>query len=301
MRQRKRALLLSFAWALMSKVGAAAPPDGRHPGAEEQSCSAAHIRAQVLRRDTPEKLLERRTALRTCSSAACPRSISEACTAWSRDVDALMPNLTVRVVDSHGVAVSDASIRIDGTAQVMGTPVDVDPGEHTVIVVTATTESHTVVLRPGEKGRALEIVMRSDRSSSPVAPAAASTAAVPGSSEATAVPAGAWALFGLGAAAAIAGGTLAVMAQGYKTDASCPNHNCRSESDADSRNRRVFGFSLAAGIGFSVAAIAIGVGATWTLLRDRAQSPRASRVSSPRKSVEWILGFGWGGVRGEFR
>jgi hypothetical protein len=129
-----------------------------HAGPDE-SCSAAHVRAQVLKRDVPERLLERRAALQACSSAVCARSIIAACSGWSRDVDALMPSLIVRVVDSHGVAVANPSIRIDGKAEAVGVPIDVDPGEHTVAVVAGTTASRTVALRLGEKGHVVEIAM----------------------------------------------------------------------------------------------------------------------------------------------
>ena len=115
----------------------------------------------MLKRDTPDKLLERRAALRMCSNPQCARSIDNECSAWLQDFDALVPDLTVRVIDSHGNAVPNALIRIDGKVQAAGTPLEVDPGGHTVVAVSDTTESRTVTLRMGEKGRLLQIEMRS--------------------------------------------------------------------------------------------------------------------------------------------
>ena len=94
----------------------------------------------------------------------------EACSGWLRETEALVPSLTVRVLDARGRVVPDASIRGDGHVQRVGVPVELDPGEHAVVAVAATTESRTIVLRPGEQQRALDIVM-SPEAPTPPAPA----------------------------------------------------------------------------------------------------------------------------------
>ena len=191
-------LLCAAAWVAPSSARAS----------EERACSAAHVRAQVLKRDMPDKLLERRAALRACSNPQCARSIDNECSAWLQDLDALIPDLTVRVVDSHGNAVPNALIRIDGKVQAAGTPLEVDAGEHTVVAVSDTTESRTVILRTGEKGRSLEIVMASASSAITSPAPAVENQTVPAAPSRTL----AYALGGVGVVAIGVGAVTGVMA-----------------------------------------------------------------------------------------
>ncbi|MBX3233608.1 MAG: hypothetical protein KIT84_11430 [Labilithrix sp.] len=262
---------------------------------EESTCSAAHVRAQILKRDAPDSLLERRAALRTCSSAVCARSIVDACSAWLRDVDARIPNITVRVVDAHGGSTPVTSILVDGKAQSSAVALDLDPGEHTVVVQAGgSKETRAVVLRSGEKGRAIDIVLRSDESERG-APGKVS-AIDPGAAGATRRPQ--WPLYATLALAGVGLATSAVFGVLWtKGDSRCANQNtCPDRATTDHANAELrqlaVGFWAGAGVAFVGASLA-----TWFLLSE----PAPKRSARPSPLVAARVGIGWIGVHGEFR
>ena len=261
---------------------------------EESTCSAAHARAQILKRDAPESLLERRAALRTCSSARCARSIVDACSAWLRDIDVLMPNMTVRVIDGHGGTLV-ASILVDGKTQSSDVQIDLDPGEHTVVVqASGSKETRAVFLRSGEKGRAMDVVILSHESErAPLKPSGFDPGAATGKQRPQWPLYATLALTGVGLVTSTVFGVLWT-----KGDSRCANHDtCPDQATTDHANAELrqlaVGFWAGAGVAFVGASLA-----TWILLSDRTAPKRSDRASPP---VAARVGIGWIGVHGEFR
>ncbi len=259
---------------------------------EENSCSAAHVRAQLLKRDAPDKLLARRDALRTCSSTLCAPSIVDACSVWLREVDPVVPSLVVRVVDARGIPVANASIRIDGTAQAVGLPVDVDPGEHTVVAVAATTESHTVVVHSGEKRRSIQIVAGAPKSVATAPP----KVAVEESSNWPAYTAAGISALSL-TTAAVFGGLWADARSG--TQGCLVPESCPATFDIDAANRDVRGYAIGFWISVSVALLSGGWAAVSLLRSDTASNARTSATREPRPAR--YLRFGATGIQGTFQ
>ncbi|MBX3229105.1 MAG: hypothetical protein KIT84_02105 [Labilithrix sp.] len=206
-------------------LGIAPIAPGTAQASDENACSAAHVRAQVLKRDMPNRLLERRVALRTCSSDLCAPSIVDACSAWLREVEANVPSLTVRVVDQRGVG-TDAAVLIDGRMQVPGLPLELDPGEHTIVVTgVGREESRSVLLRAGDKNHAMQIVLGSN-----------STAQASGAglkrSERRRVPTGTWISYGIGAVGlgSLLTGLLLAVSKEEQLAAECHDDKCPSSS-----------------------------------------------------------------------
>lgn len=191
---------------------------------EEGTCSAAHVRAQVLRRDAPDRLLERRAALRTCSSALCAKSIVNECTAWLAGIDPLVPTLTVRVVDSRGTTVGSASIKVDGTTQTPGQPIELNPGEHAVVATSGTvTESRSIVIQQGETNRVLDIAIAPNA----LSPGSPFTPIPPGKKDGA--PGATWVFYGIGTAGvAVAAVGLSVILTNSPGLSRCPHYECPS-------------------------------------------------------------------------
>ncbi|MBX3227084.1 MAG: hypothetical protein KIT84_35885 [Labilithrix sp.] len=272
---------------------------------EEAACTTAHVQAQVLRRDTPEKLLARRAALRTCSSALCPPSIVQACTGWLGAVAPLIPKLTVRVVDRRGTPLAAAAIKVDGMSQAPGQALELDPGEHTVIATMGTTtESRAVVVRLAETDGVLEIALPVDMVS------LEAPASLPPTPETkSGVPVGTWVSYGIGAAGLATGivflvserlqnaslaKTCTLDADGVPTGAQterCPRER-EAEVDALTRDR------ILLGIGFGVAAIGLGLGSYFLVASP--SSPTQTKTTS-RTDVRPLIGLGWLGMGGRFQ
>lgn len=272
-----RTLLIGFAAVAAPTIVHAAPKSAAPPVLEDESCSAAHVRAQVLKRDTPDKLLERRATLRTCASTPCARSIVQACSGWLQDVEAVVPSLVVRVVDGRGAARAGSSLSIDGKAVTPGMSVDLDPGEHTITAAVGTSsESRNVLLRSGEKGRELEIVIAVD--TTPVSNAATRSPIFIDSDKRT-VPATAWISYGIGAAGFVPLGlglglvfaNIGTLGKTCRPDNTCPS-SVGDEVHAYQTGR------LLIGIG-SVVVIAGAVVGTVLLLEGRPARQQSARLT----------------------
>lgn len=274
---------------------------------EEATCAAAHVQAQVLRRDTPDKLLARQAALRTCSSTSCAPSIVKACTGWLAAVTPLIPKLTVRVVDRRGAPMARASLQVDGVTQTPGQPFALDPGEHTVVATEgAVTEARRVVLRLAETDNVVEIVLPVDSvAAEPPAPPPSTPEMLPPETN-DGVPISTWVSYSVGAAGLGMGILFLVserlqnasLAQNCTLDANgvptgAPTERCprerEGEVDALTRDR------ILLGIGFGVATLGVGLG-TYLLVTRPSGPPRTSGTE-----VRPLIGLGWLGLGGRFQ
>ncbi len=139
---------------------AAADEPTRQP--TKQECVVANETAQDLQRSG--KLVEARTQLLTCAASACPAAVRTDCADQLQAVDQLLPTVVFLPKDAASGAVAGASLAVDGVplaGALDGTPVPVDPGQHT-FTIRLTGQAPVVlrlVLREGERVRR-EVIFR---------------------------------------------------------------------------------------------------------------------------------------------
>ena len=146
---------------LAAAVLASAPAHAAKPTAKE--CIAAADDGQKLRDDG--KLSAARDKLLACASKGCPAAISKDCTQWLVDIDRDMPSVSFRAKDGTGSEIVDVRVLVDGAMlaeSIEAHSVPLDPGKYTVRFERkdGTSVEDTIVLRPGEKNRIVELVFR---------------------------------------------------------------------------------------------------------------------------------------------
>jgi hypothetical protein len=128
-------------------------------------CVDAHERALALR--SSGKLRAARAALVTCGGDACPSVVRDECGRALLDLDASLPSVVLTARDAEGREVVDGRMRVRVDADVSDdAPLDglsrsVDPGVRRFAVVRDgfVVASETVLVRQGEKNRAVTIAL----------------------------------------------------------------------------------------------------------------------------------------------
>jgi hypothetical protein len=161
-----------------------APPASADPNARE--CIAAADRGQVLQRG--HNLTMAREAFRVCAAPSCPAEVQRACIGWLDTADKAQPTLAFNVTDSNNVDIADVHVTVDGNpfvSKLLGTAVEIDPGEHAFRFVAPGYVSLTrkVVIVEGEKMRRVHVVLDKVGGNTP-APVVGAVAPVPRSASA---------------------------------------------------------------------------------------------------------------------
>jgi hypothetical protein len=235
-------------------------------------CLAANAKGQDLRRDS--KLSAAREAFRECADASCPSLLRDDCIRRLDDLEKAQPTVVFETKDGSGNDVSAVKVTVDGlplAGRLAGTPLAVDPGEHTFTFETAgqPTVQKKLVIRESEKDRRERITLGAPETAIPqgAAPSAPQSPVVApppetssglGTQQILALVAGGVGIVGLGL-----GTALGLMAISKKNDAqsACPSSPCSTEdgsnkwSDAASAgNVSTVGF-IVAGVGVAGAAV----------------------------------------------
>jgi hypothetical protein len=146
------------------------------------------------------RVAEARKAFAVCAVEGCPKLVRSDCQQWLGEIVSLMPTVTV-LAKGPGSKPIEASVRVDGVVVSSNSPIQVDPGIHTIEVsATGFTDRKQVVDAAVGARISLEVVLES------IAAFAPSTSEPVGTRQRTWVPS-----VGLGAAAvlaAVAGGIL---------------------------------------------------------------------------------------------
>lgn len=235
-----------------------------------------------------EALVDLESATAVARSAGA-EDVVKASSAELADVKKRTPSLEVRTPDDA----KPARFVVDGrpvALSMLRTPMPLDPGEHTLTVELESGASATKKVTLAERD-AIKIDM------APVAPSTVVTAPAPAArpvpTEPTAPPADEtsrgsttlpWILVGAGAAVAITGAVLFVVARGKESDldTKCPEHTgCDRALESDYDSAKTFN-ALGIGLG-AVGIVAAGVGVSMLVFRPSGGSgARASLVLSPR-------------------
>jgi hypothetical protein len=143
--------------ALTALGGAAAAADPI-----KERCVDSNTRAQSLRRQG--RFVQARDALRTCGDAACPSLVRDDCAERLDALNRAQPTMILDVKDSDGNDLASVKVTVDGRVvadPLGGTPVSIDPGEHSFLVESPghSPLTRTFVLKEGEKDRRERILL----------------------------------------------------------------------------------------------------------------------------------------------
>ncbi len=259
-------------------------------------CIAAAEQSQPLRRDG--KLLAGRRLLIACSRPECPSVVRTDCTKWLADLDALVPSVVVRAVDSMGADVLGVLVSVDGARlppMPEGRELEIDPGTHTLRFEHEGSPAieQQVVLRESERHRILTVsFVAAAISGSTPAPSVAlapSTEGPASGGRSQVLPIALMGAGGVGLAVAsyfwLAGlSDRSSMASGCATTHTCP------QSQIDSARGKLVAGDVVGGAGIVAAAIGAGL-----LVFGSSAAPSPSPVA-----IEPVLGGARIDVRGRF-
>ena len=123
------------------------------------ACVASYVLAQRLRK--AGDLVGSKTQLTVCMAPQCPTVLTRDCGVWLREVDTALPTFIVDGRDPEGHEL-DIRVSVDGQpiSTVPGEAIAVNPGLHEFEVRSggAKPATYSVLARPGEKGRHLQVV-----------------------------------------------------------------------------------------------------------------------------------------------
>jgi hypothetical protein len=149
------------------------PATETRPEDEVAACVQAAEEAQSLR--SAHKLLEARTRFLACAQAGCPAVVRSDCAVWLSDVERLIPSVVVSAKDSTGAELIDVRVLVDGvllTSRLDGLGQPVDPGIRLFRFERegVAPVEREVVIREGERGRRLSIVLAAPGATPPPPP-----------------------------------------------------------------------------------------------------------------------------------
>ena len=250
------ALSISSGLAVQTTVARADPAD---------ECVASAEQSQPLLHDG--KLTAARRKLMACSRPECPAVVRSDCTKWLGELDAMMPTLVVRAVDSAGADVVGVRVFIDGerrdVAGSEGKELEVDPGTHALRLEhdgDAPVEQ-TIVVRESERHRMVSVTF--GPAAAPAAPVvppptAAPHEAPPGPGRSIVVPVVLVAAGGVGLAVASALWASGLSDRSGMESSCATSHSC-PQSQIDSARGKLVAGDIVGGVGVVAAATGLGL------------------------------------------
>jgi len=158
MTRRDGALSLAASVAIVTALS----PTSALADMTKAQCIEANTNGQELRREG--KMSAAREQLRQCADASCPSIVRDDCTKRLDDLERAQPTIIFEAKDGAGNDLGAVKVTVDGLPladRLAGTPLAVDPGEHTFTFETAgqPTSQKKLVLREGEKDRRERITL----------------------------------------------------------------------------------------------------------------------------------------------
>jgi hypothetical protein len=243
-----------------------------------EECASASEEGQELR--DRGRLQAARARFVTCAAEQCPAIVQKDCAGWLASVEEELPSVIVRARDTQGRDLAEVRVTVDG--QVLAERLDgralvVDPGSHTFRFATAGAPeaTQTLLLREGEKGRVIDVVLGvMGREGGPKGGADGGG----GRGRTFSVPAAAWVLGGVSVAAfgALAGFGVSATTAVDDMRKSCAPRCSEERVDAARRDMILANVALGAGV------LALGAAAVVVAVHD--VGPRAG-ATGPRVHV----------------
>ena len=239
------------------------------------ACAQSAEDAQQLRMDG--KLVAAHERLLACARPACPATVLRDCSAWLGEVETLLPTVVLGARDAQGRDVLSAQVSIDGVVVsrgLDGKAIAVDPGAHTFHFEAAgATADQSVLIREGEKGRAITGIL----AGGPQAPVAPPPAAPEPVATTAAVSPWTWVLGGVGV---VALGVGAYLELSVNSDASSLQSICGHDCSHSQVDPLVLKQQVLGPVAFGVGSLSLGVAAYMLLTRaDAAQTPTTGSLT----------------------
>lgn len=260
-----------------------AAPAGDALADDVDACVTASDEGQQLRDEG--RLRAARERFVACAAERCPGIVRKDCAAWLGEVEEKLPTVAIHARDAEGRDVADVRVSVDGellAERLDGRALPLDPGTRTFRFVRpgAPEVVSTLLLREGEKGRLVDVVL-----GAPAAPPPAPARPIP------IVPAATWALGAISLATLGAGLGFGASAKLAVDDMRRPD-GCAPSCDP-ARLDAVRRDALLANVLFATSAAALVAGAVVTLVHVRSR-PASAPVSDPSGPVAWQLAAGPG-------
>lgn len=223
---------------------------------EAEECASKAEEGQSLRDQS--RFIEAREDFARCARETCPAVVRKDCNEWVASMDEKIPTVVFAARNSRGDDVTNVKATLSGkTFALDGKAMPLDPGPVHVTfeapgVGTATID---IVIREGEKGRAVEVVLGKEGAADPKAPAPQEERRTP-----TAFVVTPWVFAGLSAASLATFGALQGVARGELSDieAGCGATKTCAEDVLDPPQTK---FTVSAVMfGVSIASLATAVG-----------------------------------------
>jgi hypothetical protein len=234
------------------------------------SCKAAFSAGPDLVRQG--RLVEGRTELRRCASAACPAAMSALCADDLRRLELRIPTVVFAATDAGGRDLSAVRVSEGGRVLVNGLDgraLEIDPGPHRFRFERAqgSPAETSLVVREGDKDRAVSVAFARET-------AAAAPAPTPAFTETRPIP---WTVYlagGLTLAAAGGFGYFGIRGLGERSDlVSCKGSCSQDAVDTAWGHLRIADAFLAATL------LGAGVTATLFLTRPNLTQPRGGAIA----------------------
>jgi hypothetical protein len=245
------------------------------------------------------KLVEAQRALGACMVEGCPNAVRADCTEWMSQVAAATPSVVFAATSARG---DETHVRVlmDGaevTLQLDGKAIELNPGPHTFRFELDPYPGieQEVVLREGERERALAVRFGGPKLESPAPPAAAPSSVPRGPPLHRPVPWVSVALGGVTLAAVASATTFGLIALGERRDKldSC------APLCSDRQKRDVERPALAADISVAIALVS-GAAAVYTYWTRPELARPSSALKQPRLSCSVGTGASFLRYRGDF-
>jgi hypothetical protein len=142
-------------------LGAATVARADEPTKEQ--CISANEEAFALRKSY--KLLAARHKLAICTAPVCPTVIRDDCAERLSELAKAIPSVVFTVKDAGGNDLSDVNVTMDSvviTQRLDGSAIEVDPGEHTFELSSASlpTVSKVLIISEGVRGRQEAVTLK---------------------------------------------------------------------------------------------------------------------------------------------
>ena len=291
----------------------------------KQQCVSANESAQSLRR--AGKLRDARAQLLQCVNPACPGPVRDDCSERLNEVEKALPTIVFTAKDAGGTDLTSVHVTSDGAPladALSATAVAVDPGEHLFAFEADgyVRMEKNVVIREGDKGRRISVVLQPvtraepPATASPVAPtpspptpkaaqssppdgdARTGSEAPPATS--TSTPVAAYVALGVGGVGVVVTTVFGVLALGNKSslDSACGSDKkaCPASSRSDINGMHTN--SIISDVGLGVGIVGLGVGGA--LLLFGRGGPDGPQEKTGVIHVEPWVGVGALGMRGKF-
>lgn len=205
------------------------------------------------------KYVDARAMFRACSQPTCPAIVRKDCSKWLAELDETQPSVVIAAQDAAGADLAAVRVKLDErqvASRIDGSPIAVDPGEHTLRVEADghAAVSQRLIVRVNEKSRLIRIVFQDGPKVAVVGPPAKPA---PDAPPKAGTPVAGIVLAGVGA---LALGSFAYFGLKSKGDLGSLRSSCAPYCD-QSKLEDVKSKMLIADVSLGVGIVAIGIAA----------------------------------------